>query len=191
MSKAQDTIGKIHSAEQERDAVHIALCSAVAGETLQPGQHVGFYAEHMARNVVTDKLDGKFPATGLLGIVDPFLTQPVLTGQHFWLFLYPNTITDLRHEWTHPALETPGRVYLPAGCSPSEKWIREYASGLGITYHDLMDGAHEHVEYGGYLSRGGTLEGVSTSAEFWEHYEVVTGDTVPDDKKDNFFSCSC
>jgi hypothetical protein len=43
--------------------------------------------------------------------VDPFLADPVQPGQMFWLFLYPQTITGLRHVWEHLAF----RARLPEG----------------------------------------------------------------------------
>jgi hypothetical protein len=84
----------IEDGDRRRDAVHIAVAPVTAAERLTPGQHVGLVAgetEHVG------------PAETCIGIVDPFLTQPVEVGQRFWLFLYPNTVTSLRHYWTHPA----------------------------------------------------------------------------------------
>jgi hypothetical protein len=43
----------------------------------------------------------------LIGIVDPFLDQPVRPGEEFWVFVYPNTITGMRHYWQHPAFANP------------------------------------------------------------------------------------
>ncbi len=76
-----------------RDAVHIAVAPVIATTVLEPGQHVG----------VVDGVASKLAEH--IGIVDPYLTYPVLPGQRFWLFLYPNTVTSLRHVWTHPAFK--------------------------------------------------------------------------------------
>jgi hypothetical protein len=85
----------IEDGERRRDAVHIALAPVTAADRLAPGQHVGFV---QAGNV---ELVG--PCDHNVGIVDPFLAEDVEPGQRFWLFLYPGTITGLRHVWTHPA----------------------------------------------------------------------------------------
>lgn len=73
--------------EHRRDAVHVAVAPVTAPERLDPGQHVCLngnphpYSEHV-------------------GIVDPFLLSPVEKGERFWLCLYPNTVTGIRHVWT-------------------------------------------------------------------------------------------
>lgn len=85
-------LGQIIVGAASRDAVHMAVAPVVAWETLKPGQHVGLLA-------------GNATPAGLphIGIVDPFLKEPVKEGEKFWLFLYMGSIGGLRHEWTHPA----------------------------------------------------------------------------------------
>lgn len=85
-------LGKIITTSQHRDSVHIAVCPVVAAETLFPGQHVGLTGG--------DHATGKGPS---VGIVDPFLTTRVKPGERFWLYLYPGSVTSLRHVWEHPA----------------------------------------------------------------------------------------
>jgi hypothetical protein len=85
-------IGKLITSDAHRDAIHVAVAPVTAAQELQPGQHVGLRG------------DGRALATEHpIGIVDPFLHERVPEGQRFWLFLYPGTITSLRHVWTHPA----------------------------------------------------------------------------------------
>lgn len=80
--------------ERRRDAIHIAVAPVTAAVALTPGQHVGLVGHD------TEQVG---PTDNCIGIVDPFLQQDVESGQRFWLFLYPNSVTSLRHYWTHPA----------------------------------------------------------------------------------------
>jgi hypothetical protein len=104
MSKKLDVVlGKLCNGDEGRDAVHIAVCPVIAKTELKVGEHIG----------VTFK-DGKYyscsKVSKKVGIVDPFLRQKVLSGQSFYLFLYPNTITSLKHSWTHPLFKDEEKV---------------------------------------------------------------------------------
>lgn len=97
MSDTLTTLGKVLAHAMPRDAVHVAVMCCTAAETLRPGQHIGIeFDKAMAPTIAG------VPHT--VGIVDPFLTRPVLTGQKFWLFLYPNTVTGMTHHWQHPEI---------------------------------------------------------------------------------------
>jgi hypothetical protein len=85
----------ITDGDRRRDAVHVAVAPVTAAERLAPGQHVGF--------VTPGDTETVGPCEQPIGVVDPFLTDDVQPGQRFWLFMYPNTVTSLRHVWTHPA----------------------------------------------------------------------------------------
>lgn len=187
MSKedTQQTIGKFHNATYERDAIHVAIMSVVANEHLEPGEHIGF-TEHGYR--VTANPRGGYK---LIGIVDPFLPKDVKEGDRFWMMLYPNTITSLKHLWTHPDISATGR----GTASASEKWLRDFADRVDADYDEMMRVAETHCDennkWGGdYLIEGGKWEGQSTPDEFWTHFAAVTGKT-PADGPTGIFSCSC
>ena len=95
MEQGPRLVQLIEDGDRRRDAIHVAVAPVTAAEWLAPGQHVGLIQQG---NV---ELVG--PCDRNLGVVDPFLTRDVEPGQRFWLFLYPGTITGLRHVWTHPA----------------------------------------------------------------------------------------
>jgi hypothetical protein len=96
-------LGQIINKHQERDAIHIAVVPVMADEMLRPGQKV------VATNYMGDggrivrKLTGEEHNIHI-GVIDPFLTVPVLRGQRCWLYLNPGSITSLRHDWTHPSI---------------------------------------------------------------------------------------
>src|SRR6476469_2438797 len=86
-------LGKlINEKEQKRDAVHVAVAPATAGERLSPGEPVSIVGGVAVRS------------KSAIGIVDPFLTGPVFERERFWVLRHPGSITNLRHECDHPQI---------------------------------------------------------------------------------------
>lgn len=178
MKPANELLGEfIDDPRAQRDAVHIAVMPCIAGESLEPGEHVG----------VSDGAavsDAKH-----VGIVDPFLGEGVTRGQRFWLFMYPNTITSLRHEWTHPSFPIEGVPLVPPSeKDQSERWLRAFAEANDLGYAMMMEIAQDG---GQYVAQGYDLH-VSLDDEFWHHVEVVSGRTFDKGhREETYFSCSC
>lgn len=181
-------LGSLITDTQHRDAVHIAVAPVTAGEELRPGERIGFTG-----NAFTVGTDAR-----KIGIVDPYLSDNVKKGEQFYMFLLPNTITSLRHEWTHPDFEREEELLKAeptfqklSGPTAEEEWVRAYADGIGSTYDELMYGADDYVRSGDYLVRGGTFEGVYITDEFWDKYEIIRKTKLNADDRDNFLGCSC
>ena len=176
------TIGKLLTEDEQRDAIHFAIAPVIAAERLSPGQHVAVVAGEAVSN------------GDHLGIVDPFLSGPVFKGDRFWLLLYPNTITSLRHEWVHPAFEL-ARISKDDHKAKSEAWIAAHANLLGLSADALMGDARSILSDCGddYIIQHGSERWRDNfnPTEFWHHYEVVTGTIVPEDKKRSFYCCTC
>lgn len=164
-------IGSLIHEEVERDAIHVAIAPVAAGELLAPGARVKLSSGVAIKD-----------AKDAIGIVDPFLNNWVKTGEKFWLFLYPGTITSLRHDWTHPAF---------GDRSKAEQWMKDFADEAGLSVGRLIEAAKAYLEYDDYLCDEGRWEGFNTPDEFWGHFETMTGMAVPMDKRGNFFTCSC
>jgi len=82
-----------------RDAVHVAVCPVTAGADMESGTRVFLGDDGTA-------YDYAMPMNKMwLGIADPFLRRTIKKGERFWLCLYPNSVTSLRHVWTHPAFQ--------------------------------------------------------------------------------------
>lgn len=193
----QNKIGKTFT-EAERDAIHIAVLPAIAEHNFMPGDHVGYKGGKAVA--------GWEP----IGIIDPFI-EKVLPGQKCFIFLYPNTITTLRHQWTHPSIPDDGieTVGAPIDKAASEAWLRDWIESADCPDYEttmaalqgshLPDtGANEDVYYkvenygdGPYLFFSNRDAHSSIPDEFWHHFEVVTGQKVPKDGRIVGFSCSC
>ena len=106
-----------------------------------------------------------------LGIVDPWLTSDVRKGQYFLLWVYPRTVTSLRHVWEHPGVPDEAEKLTPR--MDSEKWLRAWASNAGVDYEEFM-GAVSRQRGGPVLDyESGYDEPIPQ--ELWAHAERVLG----------------
>ena len=168
-------IGKILKPDTGRDAVHIAVAPMVAAYRLRVGQAVVIREDGTA---------GAASGSRGVGIVDPFLTQDPDKGETFYVFLYPGTITSLRHEWEHPDFKRKPKVKAEDPKNKSRLWIEAFAQRIGRSYDELMEGAAQQSLY------WGEDDYPSFEMAFWDHWEVVTGKTRPPGA-DDFFRCAC
>lgn len=185
---ALETLGTIITENEKRDAIHLAVENVIAGDYLKPGQHVTLRG---GVALLAGEENGK-----AVGIVDPFLAKDVARRERFWLVVYPRQISSLRHVWEHPDFP-PSELGMASAPTPgtvehSKKWIADFAANVGLRVDILMQGAADHaVDDDEYLCFGGLLEGEFVPDEFWRHYEIVAGQSVPEKNKSNFFTCSC
>jgi hypothetical protein len=173
-------LGVLAADTAQRDAIHIAIASVTSDEALYPGDHIALVEGTI------DKVQSLRGAENevAIGIVDPFLSGRVNPGQHFWLLLYPQTITSLRHEWTHPAFAA-----VVDRVAASRQWLRDKAGRMGVAYEDLIE-VTTRQEYRG--SFGTDLwSDTSIEPELWTHLEIVTGISVPEQERPSSFRCAC
>lgn len=98
---AESKLGKLAAVDEQRDAMHVAVIPAMLAVDLPPGCPVSI-------------INGwAYPSGEHIGIIDPFLEAPLKKGNRVWVIMYPNTVVNLRHDWTHSAV-------------PSDKVIRDY-----------------------------------------------------------------
>jgi hypothetical protein len=184
-----ESIGKLLTKPMSRDAVHIAVVRVTAGpvEVLKPGQHV-----HLGGNFTAVSYANGEPA----GIVDPYLTDEVTEGQSFWLFLYPGTITSLKHVWTHPDIPDIKQAH-PSGMTfaEAEHHLRTCAENWDVTeFADLLDAISHHTMTGVPTVSISVQDWTDLSPEeykkFWDCAEVFLGERFNQEHRDGtYFAC--
>lgn len=175
MGTTESKLGRLCNALSGRDAIHIAIAPVVAKVEMRPGDHAG--------------VDGT--QENPVGIVDPFLDATVEPGETFYLCLYPNTITSLRHVWEHPKFEADSTRNI----SDAEAYVAKIADICGMNSTRLMLAALEWVEYNDYSHMGTNEDYRGVTGEqwdrFWKCFEELTGVDASKRDGDDFFSCSC
>jgi hypothetical protein len=184
-------LGKIITTEQNRDAIHVAVAPVEAAIRLRVGAHVGIDREGKATNAIH--------GSHLVGVVDPFIADSgyVEKGERFWLFLYPGSITSLRHCWEHPAFKEVQVVSTTPEKSASEQWMRDWATQhMGEDYYGDGDKPRSpESAYASAIDAGHNLSvGPYEDArdhiddEWWTHWENITGQRG---QRGGWFSCGC
>lgn len=182
------TLGTIIDDTAKRDAIHLAVAPAVAGQRLEAGWHVT-----VVDGVASTADDGDEDAP--IGIVDPFLKRPVKKGEHFWVVLYPRTIQSLRHVWTHPAFADDPAIQSTSTTpntdrsSESEAWLRDFIGGSDCpSYETIMALVSDDDSPDCIYIRGTSATG-TIPLEFWHHAEIVLGRKL--NSRATYFACSC
>ena len=199
---ALETLGMIHTREEKRDAIHLAVIPAEAGQNLNRAEHVYLYEGKAFRS----DAEGKS-----IGIVDPFLDdEGAKKGQRFWLVIFPRVITSLRHVWSHPEIaDEAGATVSTQSADPksSEEWLRGWCASSEISYEDLIevsltgevkdDDKIASEYYGGrrWQVSGDSLLSLGSDAygeipmDVWLHVRNVIGKEPM--CRASYFSCSC
>ena len=177
-------LGRLCGKYAQRDAIHVAICPATAGETLEPGEWAKIDKDGVCMGARQSDAHG---------IVDPFLMESVEKVQRFYLCLKPNAVNGMRHHWSHPEIsdsQTPA-----TDKSESEKWLMEYAER--VNHYDSPTRAFERLIeslrdrelffYGSDLHGFHDIEKDADDLRF--HAERYLGIKI--NWNDFTFSCSC
>ena len=163
----------------ERDAIHVAIAPVVAQTELAPGKHIGADGSERKPHV---------------GIVDPYLKTAVQQGDTFYLFLYPGTVTSLRHEWTHPQFKAvsssvnPERATAELYLKMVAMKIKPYSDSEEDAFQSLLSDLREkHIHFWG--TKGNNVDDLPDPKEIKKQARIYLG--LPIDWEDFEFSCSC
>ena len=187
-------IGLIHTTVLVKDAIHIAIAQVSAGEELKAGDRVGF----------KDKEGIVFKDATHIGLVDPFIQTPIKKDNLFYLFLYPNSVTSLTHQWEHPSFDrSPERI------AAADKWLKKHSQAYfaneddygfsdweGTNYHRFIEEFKASnvsaYAYGDDFSEHYNSNIDGFRKKFWDNLEIVTGIAATKEQRDQeYFSCSC
>lgn len=160
----------------EKDAVHVAIVSVEAGQQLRPGTHVEL--KH-GKAIMKDPHSDEFKP---IGIVDPFLRSDIETGQNFYLCLYPETVTGMRHEWGHPAFDDLASV---------KSQLQSIASEYHTSYEQLIEACEAFTSGEDFTFWGdnGPDMMYEEGKRIAELYYLLTGELF--DSYNVSFRCAC
>jgi hypothetical protein len=184
-------LGQVPFAEAKRDAVHVAVVPATAGQRLFPGQRVFLYAGKAQPE------NSQFNPR-CIGIVDPYRLGPVYPDAKFWLCLLPGSVTGMRHQWSHPLFdeeETPPAIgaAVEATAEFKEKmtakgWLEGFATSHGLSMQELEECVREGVANPEEAGMPFDSWDEEEMEDLWQRCEIYFGVRPPDRAT---FRCAC
>lgn len=163
MINKKNLLGKVPQELGDKDAIHVAIVAVRAGATVQPGQRCELNEHREA-----------IPAEKGVGVADPFLKGPILTGTPFWLLLNQDAVPNVRHVWDIDGLD----FSPPNRGIEYNSYIAEIAVELGVTYEQLME-ACDYVTSGGtYGWREAKYPGTLDANELEKALDEFDSDTL-------------
>lgn len=119
MAENPPKVGSFLKAGEKKDAIHVAVIPVTTNNVFKPGTAVSVYYDIALKQFVVNTTGKK------VGVIDPFLNRPTRYGDIVYLFLYPNTVKNLRHDWEHPDLVEPEEpAFEPE--NPNSNWFGDY-----------------------------------------------------------------
>ena len=176
-----------------RDAVHVPIVVGIAGEQICGG------------GAIQIESDEKWYRAGSVGrglIADPFATV-IEAGDKFLVCFPPGKVLDVRHVWTHPAVDGPSVM--------SKNWMEKWIEENHISLHP--EDREKTTPYVWWMTQLNEIAaGERTNVTFWGddcelrqrlnhcesaewakicyHYTRITGRDL-DPEGGPFFSCTC
>lgn len=171
---------------EERDAAHVAVAPVIASQDLAPGTPISLI------NGSTE-LVYQAPREVAIGIVDPFLKDVVPEGGKFYMLLNPQSVTVLRHHWTHPAYQ---EALVQSKKTEAEEFMKRVVKDFyGVSVPELLESLTQflktHEEDDGLFKNSYyDLPDYFSEKELWAAYEILTGNEVLN-KKQGVVSFCC
>lgn len=177
-------LGRILDETAQADAIHVAVAPVRTACSVSPGEHVGFAFDGDTEHVSPQ-------AHQKIGIIDPFLPGKVAARQRVYLFLYPYTVTSLRHTWVHPAFVAQRAEARLQEVQAAEEWLTGLARECALSYPEFLQALRDFRQTGERFCLGtDTPDRCWQDAEMmWRYYGVVTGDVFCSDSC--AFRCAC
>jgi hypothetical protein len=175
-------LGEYINGPAERDAVHVAISPVRAKELMGPANRVGISHYDGSDYWVSLYSDPK------VGIIDPFLGKMVPHGERVWICLFPETVTAIKHHWSHPAFDA-----VATQTNTEKDAIKEIAKTCGVTLEELVEIGLEYSQSGEYdMDNRELYKDVSQDQwkTFWD-YMVKEHSAEKPQYEDAPFTCSC